>query len=52
MQAPVRHLGAAAGSGIVAMAGLYALAVLILLGTRLQARRVVAANQEVVHVVE
>ncbi|MBL9070029.1 MAG: MFS transporter [Sphingopyxis sp.] len=40
------------GSGIVAMAGLYALAVLILLGTRLQARRGVAANQEVVHVVE
>lgn len=40
------------GSGIVAMAGLYALAVLILLGTRLQARRGVAANQEVIDVVE
>lgn len=40
------------GSGIVAMAGLYAVAVLILLGTRLQARRGVAANQEVVHVFE
>ena len=40
------------GSGIVAMAGLYAVAVLILLGTRLQARRGVAANQEIIDVVE
>lgn len=39
------------GSGIVAMAGLYALAVILLLATRLQARRGVAANQEVIHVV-
>ncbi|KTE18803.1 hypothetical protein ATE67_17050 [Sphingopyxis sp. H050] len=38
------------GSGIVAMAGLYALAVILLLATRLQARRGVAANQEIVHV--
>jgi MFS family permease len=40
------------GSGIVAMAGFYAAAVIILLATRLQARRGVAANQEIVNVVE
>lgn len=40
------------GSGIVAMAGFYALAVLLLLGTRLQARRGVAANQEIIDVAQ